>query len=643
MKIDIICRISTHLSFEGLGMGKIIHKRITLVLIVFLLVSACAPQGGSETPTPVGGTPVGATAVGATPIGATAVGATAVGATPVGATAVGPTSVGPTPVASGFTNVNSSFAQLSDGSTVIQFKGGDVKNADGSTTTLDPFWISSSPITNQQYELCVAAGICTPPDGKDNPGFLVSAGDVFPVTGVTSQQAQAYCTWQGGSLPTSAQSKQADEGTLQFLEFLFAVHTEGFTYLPLGSGNEHEATACDFMPAGTAGCSESQNDTISPCDLVPAGTEGCSPDEPPLSACDLVPPGTAGCPADSTDGQATACDFVPAGTGGCPPKESEADVQACDLLPGGCPSDDLQACDLLPGGCPSGSSDTLSNLLVGLLSGPNTSLYGYFSDDTSSGGKTTYTSPVGKVITVDANVHGDDISFKCVIPNPKIYAPYCQSAAYVPSTKGNYPSPACQNVTIDPVGTYCTNKIPYVNVNVSAGSDLVWTDPSSANCSTDPANSTSSNDRFICTGPEANPITIYSQTQCSAPADWNPQKTCLEGYTYDAASNMCTYTGSQADSQSCPAGFTYSSDVKCCVASSNYQPVCAPGFYNSPLGCVQYANTYLTVQSSVNIPVCQNTDSGGGGGSEAGSSCNITCGAGQQLDVASCSCNPVKP
>ncbi len=615
------------------------RKRTALVLIIFLLVSACTPQGGSGTPTPVGGTPVGATAV-----GATAVGATAVGATPVGATAVGPTSVGPTPVSSGFTNVSSSFAQLPDGSTVIQFKGGDVKNADGSTTTLDPFWVTSSPITNQQYELCVAAGVCTPPDGKDNPGFLVSVGDVFPVTGVTPQQAQAYCTWQGGGLPTSAQSKQSDEGTLQFLEFLFAVHTEGYTYLPLGSGNDHEATACDFMPAGTAGC-ESQDDTISPCDLVPAGTEGCSPDEPPLSACDLVPPGTAGCPADSTDGQATACDFVPAGTGGCPPKESEADVQACDLLPGGCPSDELQACDLLPGGCPSGSSDTLSTLLVGLLSGPKTSAYGYFSDDTSSGGKTTYTSPVGKVVTVDANIHDGDVTFKCVIPNPKIYAPYCQSAAYIPSSKGNYPPPVCPNVTVDPVGVYCTNKQPFVNVNVSQGADFVWAEPSPSNCSIDPANSTSNNDRFICTGQQESSITIYGQTQCSAPADWNPQKTCMAGYTFDAASNMCTYTGTQTDSQSCPSGFTYSSDVKCCVAAIDYQPVCAPGYYNSPLGCVEYASTYLTVESSVDIPVCKNPESGSdnNGGAPSGPSCNVSCNPGEILDIASCSCNPYKP
>lgn len=78
--------------------------------------------------------------------------------------------------------------------------------------TVGDFWIYSTKVTNRQYAMCVAAGKCTPPDPENAPGF----GDVkftnFPVTGVTHDQAAAYCGFVKGHLPTEAQWEKAARG-----------------------------------------------------------------------------------------------------------------------------------------------------------------------------------------------------------------------------------------------------------------------------------------------------------------------------------------------------------------------------------------------------------------------------------------------
>jgi len=79
---------------------------------------------------------------------------------------------------------------------------------------LDALWIDQTEVTNDQYGQCVAAGVCEAPASCD---FGVVAYDDetranHPVVCVNWYDAQTYCSWVGGQLPTEAQWEKAARG-----------------------------------------------------------------------------------------------------------------------------------------------------------------------------------------------------------------------------------------------------------------------------------------------------------------------------------------------------------------------------------------------------------------------------------------------
>ncbi len=79
------------------------------------------------------------------------------------------------------------------------------------TVTLNPFWIYQAEVTNRMYQTCVELGVCTEP--TQSLWFGDPEYENAPVSGVDWTQAQAYCEWMNGRLPTEAEWELAARGT----------------------------------------------------------------------------------------------------------------------------------------------------------------------------------------------------------------------------------------------------------------------------------------------------------------------------------------------------------------------------------------------------------------------------------------------
>jgi formylglycine-generating enzyme required for sulfatase activity len=99
---------------------------------------------------------------------------------------------------------------------MVRIDAGSYLAGNSQTIELPEFWIDRYETTNQQFATYIDATGRKPPENWINGEPPTGEGD-YPVSGLTWDQASAYCSWLGKRLPTEVEWEAAARGPYGWL------------------------------------------------------------------------------------------------------------------------------------------------------------------------------------------------------------------------------------------------------------------------------------------------------------------------------------------------------------------------------------------------------------------------------------------
>ncbi len=520
-----------------------------------------------------------------------------------------PTTVGPTLVPSLVPTLvptqvpkNGITMTYTDLSTLVFDQGGQVTGPDGANHNVDPFWLYRSPVTNGQYALCVASGACTPPAHQANPNFVNPSFNGLPVDGVNVDQAQAYCAWMGGSLPTDLQFQKIN------------------TDFKLGSA---------LLPP-------------SPC----TGQSKCSP--PSGYTAEFV-----GNPANTLQtGQSVGNPgVIILQAGGIILQAGGIILQRGGIIlqnQGGIILQDGAGGIILQNNNGSAAQAQPMMEVFNIKNGVQVGGLNF---------RCVINHPLPALAPMCSFVRSANSNFPpfvCPQPGPSIdvKGSYCSNgqafftvdvhnaSSYQVDQVTNGGTPGVQlndqtqNCTVDAADSTSDT----TRLICSGKSDSNMTVTAYEQCAP-PAGWNPKNPCLY--GYHYNPATNMCDYGASStgPTQVPSGPTLVPGgpTNYPPPGGVIT-PAAMPNNGLCPSGFTLS-PIGCCAPAKSYPAVCPPGDVLSGSQCLPYSQIVHVVHQDVNVPECA-TSSGGNSG---GGGCNLTCAKGEELDAKTCSCYVPKP
>ncbi|MBI2757298.1 MAG: SUMF1/EgtB/PvdO family nonheme iron enzyme [Chloroflexi bacterium] len=172
-----------------------------------------------------------------------------------------------------------------------------------------------------------------------------------------------------------------------------------------------------------------------------------------------------------------------------------------------------------------------------------------------------------------------DVGFRCVVPQPKVIAPYCQTSSYLPT--GGAPSATCQAPDAKVNGNYCAGGSGFTTIDIPPGASYE-VQTKGYTCSEAVVNG----QRVLtCSGPNnsSGEVTVCNSTCSGAPNTANATPVCDPGYSLNPSTGQCVYAPitSQPGAAGCPAGYNLieRGGQKVCAVGLNQNGQCPAGLY----------------------------------------------------------------